>query len=148
MNLTTLPKQSSKMLLCNLNDDFKLAEGDVPDMDQAYVVVGFITEGDRIARNELSARRETRLQGAPDTKFEFTEATKENIRERVELEAFLTLREVANLVDEDGEVFPTQPVKNMGRENFRAVWRELPPYVVDALHAAVRLSNPEWDWGA
>lgn len=148
MNVSALPKKSGKIFLRGLSDDVLAAEGNIPEAEWSYITVNFADEGDRIQRESLSARRETRISGTPETKMEVSDVTTENVRERAELEVFLTLDEVHNLVRDGEEIFQSAPARSLGKEQFKMIWRGLPPMLTDAIHHAVRLSNPEWNWEA
>jgi len=119
----------------------------VPEEQCAYVVVRYATEADEIARARLSARKETRVSGDPKVGVQVTEVTTENVRERMALEVYLTVKEVANLKSGDGEVLSARPLKTWRQERFLAVWGSLPPVITDAIHTAVRLTNTNWSWG-
>ena len=148
MNLESLPKCTKKLFLRNLNDDFKEAEGEIDQDGWAWVTINYATEGDRIQREALTARRETRVSGVVDQSAQVSEIVTENVRERVELEVFLTLNDTGNLMMNDGPVFDLAPARKIKKERFREIWRGLPPMVTDAIHLAVRLANPEWNWEA
>jgi hypothetical protein len=146
MNLDAVPKCSGKLFLRNMDDDFRAAEGEIDEEGWAWVTINYATEGDRIARESLTARRETKVSGEMNQSAQVSEIVTENVRERVELEVYLTLNGTGNLMVGDANLFDLAPVRKMKKERFKEIWRGLPPMVTDAIHLAVRLSNPEWNW--
>ena len=141
MDLSKLPGCSPDIYLSDISLDIKAAESDVPREEQAVVTINYANEGDRIERESLTERRETHV--LPD---KVIEVSIDNARERMELVCYLTRNSVRNLKSAGREVFEAIPVNNLGRNRFSQIWRSLPPMVTDAIHSAVRLHNPEWNW--
>jgi hypothetical protein len=141
MDLSKVSGCSEDIYLQDISEAIKEAEEGFPREQQLVISINFINEGDRIQRESLNARRETHV--LPDKVIEIST---ENRLEQAEMEAFLTLNSVRNLLSDGKEVLPSIPVKRMGKAKFSEIWRNLPPIITNAIHLAVRLHNTEWDW--
>ncbi len=153
---------SPPLLLRDLSPEFKQHEGkdeEVPESQRVSVIVRQATEQDNIARGELQARRQMQWGAGA-----VSEIVEDNPRQRFMYEAHWTLVEVRNLerekTDEKGKpvldvngdpiyvpVFPTdKPIHKMSFTDFEKIWGGLESYITMAIHAAVRQTNPDWDW--
>ncbi len=145
---------SPPLYLRDLSDEFKKREdaeykaehgpeAEIPDNQKASVVVRQATEQDNIARGELQARRQMQWGAGA-----VSEIVEDNPRQRFMYEAHWTLVEMRNLEWEDGSpIFPAdKPIHKMSFADFETVWGGLESYITMAIHAAVRKTNPDWDW--
>jgi hypothetical protein len=147
MNITSLPTVSDPIYLATISEEFARLEGDVEsDADRVWVIVRQATEEHAIARSNLVAKREMKfnIDGG------VSEIINDNPRERAMREAWYTLVEVGNLTvgpaDKPLPVLAKKPIHNMKFDDFKAEWGKLPVPVSSALHKAVRVTNPDWDW--
>lgn len=143
MDITSLPTVSGPIYLAVVSKEFARLEGDVQnDNDRVWVIVRQATEEHAIARSSLVAKREMKF-GVDGS---VSEVINDNPRERAMREAWYTLVEIGNLTLGDKPVFAKKPIYGMKFEDFKAEWGKLPVPVSSALHKAVRITNPDWDW--
>jgi hypothetical protein len=139
MKIKRIPTISEPIFLAEISEEFKELEGEVTQDQKAWVRVRQATEGDSESRAALQSKR--RIEYNPDSTM--TEMVDENIRTRLKFEVWWTLDEVGNLTWEDGDpIFK----KGMSFKEFEDAWKRLDVRISLAIHKAVRITNPNWDW--
>lgn len=142
MKVKTSPVVSPPIPLREMSEEFAKHEGEVKDEERCMAIVRQATEQDNIARAELQARRQMQWGAGA-----VSEIVEDNPRQRFMYEAWWTLVEVINLEYEDGTpVFPSTPIHKMKFADFEKIWGARESYITQAIHKAVRKTNPDWDW--
>lgn len=144
MKISSIPVVSAQLYLADLYEPFKTLEGTNMDpLERVWVTVRQATEGDNEKRADLVAKRHVTL-----SQDGMSEQYDDNVRTRMKWEVYWTLDEVGNLVDDDGKpVFRIKPVREMAFPDFEKVWHRFDSRLANAIHKAVRITNPDWGWG-
>jgi hypothetical protein len=148
MDLDALATVSDRIYLADIHPGFAKLEGEVANpQDRAWVIVTQATEEDHRRRADLTARREASYTLDEEGRLRSAaEAVTENVYTRIMFEAWATLKDAGNLERKGKPVFAALPAKSIKLSEFEKVWGGLLPVVAEAIHAAVRSMNPDWDW--
>lgn len=144
MDINTLPKQSGRIKLVDIDPYLLSLEGQATDETAAYVVIKTANTDDNRRRDEMLRVKEYRYLNKPDESLVFAEIARPTESERAEISVYLALAEAGNLTIEGKPLFPVLPARKMEYEQFIELWRGIPLEISNAVYMAVLAVNRVW----
>lgn len=146
MDFSTVVIDSNKIFLADVSEDFKRREGDVPAEERAWVTVRQATQADNIRIQDVRQKREVKYGYEPGSQgaSSVSRVYYDNPARLRMQQAWLTIVEIGNFTLNGKPPFAKLPTREMMQKDFETAWGALPPFVADALSAAVFSVNVDW----